>query len=203
MPEFPETRDSLLVRMQSPHDEAAWNEFVAIYRPVVYRLARSRGLQDADAEDLAQRVMMAVRRAIGTWEADPSKGRFRSWLAKVARNATLNILTRHPPDVAAGGTTVLGLLERQPEPDRHIREDLEREYRRSLFRRAAQRIRAEFCETTWRAFWLTTVEGLGVDTAARELRKTVGAVYAARSRIMRRLKAEIEEIRFDEEDSRC
>jgi len=65
MPEFPETRTSLLVRIQSPHDGEAWREFVAIYRPVVYRLARRRGLQDADAEDLSQRVVIAVQRAIG------------------------------------------------------------------------------------------------------------------------------------------
>ena len=125
MPEFPETRKSLLVRIQSPRDDEAWREFVAIYRPVVYRLARQRGLQHADAEDLAQRVMIAVRRAIGNWDADPAKGRFRSWLARIAQNAIINALTRRPPDVAAGGTAILGLLDEQPEPDHHTQENLE------------------------------------------------------------------------------
>jgi RNA polymerase sigma-70 factor (ECF subfamily) len=58
MPEFPETRVSLLVRIQNSHDEQAWREFVAIYRPVVYLLARKQGLQDADADDLSQRVVI-------------------------------------------------------------------------------------------------------------------------------------------------
>lgn len=200
MSEFPETRTSLLVRMQSLNDEEAWSEFVTIYRPVAYRLARKRGLQDADAEDLAQRVVIAVRRAIANWDADPAKGRFRFWLARIARNAIINALTRRPPDAAIGGTAIRELLEEHPEPDHRTQENLRREQRRSLFRWAAQRIRPEFCEGTWDAFWLTTVEGMSVEEAARELRKTVGAIYAARSRVMRRLKAEIEQSCFDSGD---
>jgi len=195
MAEFPETRNSLLARIQRPYDEEAWSEFVAIYRPVVYRLARQRGLQDADAEDLSQRVVIAVRRAIGRWDADPAKGRFRSWLTRIARNAILNALTRRPADVGAGGTAAYDLLEEQPTPEDRMRGHLEREYRRSLFRRAAQQIRPEFGDGTWEAFWLTTVDGASVEEAGRVLRKTVGAVYAARSRVMRRLKAEIEQNR--------
>lgn len=193
MSSFPETRRSLLARVQSLGDEEAWHEFVAIYRPVVYRLARRRGLQHADAEDLSQRVFVAVSRAIGAWEHDPSRGRFRSWLARIAQNAAINALTRRPPDGAVGGTGILDLLQDQPEPDDATREDLRLEYRRSLFRWAAQRIREEFRDATWQAFWLTNVEGLGVEQAAAALGKSVGAVYAARSRIMRRLRDEIEE----------
>jgi RNA polymerase sigma-70 factor (ECF subfamily) len=202
MSEFPETHKSLLVRIQRPRDEEAWREFVAIYRPVVYRLARKSGLQHADAEDLAQRVMMAVRRAIGNWDADPGKGRFRSWLARIARNAIINALTRRPPDLAAGGTAIFGLLEEQPEPDQRTQENLESEYRRSLFRWAAQRIRPEFHDGTWDAFWLTTVEGKDTEEAARALGKTAGAIYAARSRVMRRLKDEIQQNGFAEGDER-
>jgi RNA polymerase sigma factor (sigma-70 family) len=200
MPEFPDTRKSLLVRMKSPHDEEAWSQFVTIYRPVVYRLARKRGLQDADAEDLAQRVVMAVRRAIENWDDDPSKGRFRSWLARIAQNAIINALTRRRPDAPAGGTTALELLEKQPEPDHRTLENLQHECRRSLFRWAAQRIRPEFHEATWDAFWLTTVDGMRVEEAGRALGKTVGTIYAARSRVMRRLKDEIEQNRLGWED---
>jgi RNA polymerase sigma-70 factor (ECF subfamily) len=193
MAEFPETRNSLLVRMQGSGDEEAWREFVAIYRPVVYRLARQRGLQDADAEDLSQRVVISVRRAIGRWDADPAKGRFRSWLTRIARNAIINALTRRPADAAAGGTAAHDLLEEQPTPETRMHDHLEREYRRSLFRRVARQIRPEFGDGTWEAFWLTTVDGVSVEEASRILKKTVGAVYAARSRVMRRLKAEIEQ----------
>jgi RNA polymerase sigma-70 factor, ECF subfamily len=197
MLEFPETRKSLLVQMQSLNDEEAWNEFVTIYRPVVYRLARKRGLQDADAEDLSQRVVIAVQRAIENWNADPSKGRFRFWLARIARNAIINAVTRRPPDAAAGGTAIRELLAKQTDPDHHTQENLQHEYRRSLFRRAAQRIRPEFHDGTWDAFWLTTVDGMRVEEAGHALGKTVGAIYAARSRVMRRLKAEIKQSSSD------
>jgi RNA polymerase sigma-70 factor (ECF subfamily) len=200
MPEFPETRASLLVRIQNQHDEEAWREFVAIYRPVVYRLARQRGLQDADAEDLAQRVVISVQRAIGKWRADPAKGRFRFWLARIAQNAIINALTRQPLDIAAGGTSIHQLLEKQPQPDHHTQQDLEREYRRSLFRWAAQRVLPEFRNGTWEAFWLTTVDRMSVEDAARALGKSVGAIYAARSRVMRRLKDEIQQNCFDWRD---
>ena len=200
MPEFPETRTSLLVRIQGSQDEEAWREFVAIYRPVVYRLARQRGLQDADAEDLAQRVLIAVQRAIGNWKADPTKGRFRVWLARIARNAIINALTRHPADAAAGGTSIRELLEKQPAPDEQTQASLLHEHRRSLFRWAAERVLPEFRDGTWEAFWLTTVEGMRVEEAGRALGKSLGAIYAARSRVMRRLKDEIQQSGFDGRD---
>ena len=192
MPEFPDTRGSLIARMQNRDDKAAWTAFISIYRPVVYRLARQRGLQDADSDDLAQQVMIAVRRAIGNWKEDPSRGRFHYWLATIARNAAINVVARRPRDAAAGGTAVQELLESQPESECLTQDDLEREYRRSVFRRAAERIRPEFSKATWDAFWLTTVEGLRTEDAGLRLGKSVGAIYALRSRVMRRLREEIE-----------
>src|SRR5690349_6553727 len=85
--EFPETRDSLIVQLRSPANRAAWDEFALTYRPVIYRLARNKGLQNADAQDLAQRVLIAVAAAIGSWEKSSGSVRFRHWLRRVARNA--------------------------------------------------------------------------------------------------------------------
>jgi RNA polymerase sigma-70 factor (ECF subfamily) len=191
MSDFPETRNSLLERVQSLDDDA-WQEFVAIYRPVVCRLARKRGLQHADADDLAQRVFIAVGRAIGNWQPDPDRGRFRAWLGTITRNAIINALARRPPDAAAGGTSILERIEEQADTDERTQHDLELEYRRSVFRWAARRVRDEFGDGTWNAFWLTTVEGRDIAETAAELGKSPGAVYAARSRVMRRLRNEIE-----------
>ncbi len=125
MLEFPETKTSLLLRLQNPRDEEAWREFVAIYRPVVYRLARMRELQHADADDLSQRVVIAVQRVIGNWRVDPAKGRFRFWLARIAQNAILNALSRRPPDVPVGGSSIQELLEKHPVPDPDTQHELE------------------------------------------------------------------------------
>jgi len=81
----PETRASLLVRLKDRADQAAWYEFAEIYRPVIVRLAGRRGMQPADAEDLAQEVLAAVARGIDRWQEDPRRARFRTWLHRVAR----------------------------------------------------------------------------------------------------------------------
>ena len=91
MTPVPETSESLLIRIRDPNDQAAWRKFDAIYRPVVYRVARRQGWQDCDAQDLSQRVMMSVARAIPSWERDHQKAGFRSWLNRVARNTLISI----------------------------------------------------------------------------------------------------------------
>jgi hypothetical protein len=66
MSSTPETRASLLIRVRDPADQAAWHEFVEIYRPVILRLARQKGMQEADADDVAQQVLVAVGKAAST-----------------------------------------------------------------------------------------------------------------------------------------
>ncbi len=193
MAQLPETRNSLLLKVRDSANAEAWEEFAAIYRPVIYRLARRRGLQDADAEDLAQRVLVSVSEAIRTWEKDERRGTFRAWLLRVARNAIINALTRTRPDAAVGGTSVLEQLEAHGGGNTAISDLIEDEHRRAVFRWSAAEVRAEFHEATWMAFQLTAVDGLSVEDAAAEIGKSTGSVYAARSRVMRRLKAKVVE----------
>ena len=70
-PPVPATRHTLIVKLRDPADAGAWREFVAIYEPLVYRLARRKGLQDADARDLCQEVFRTVSQAIDRWDIDP------------------------------------------------------------------------------------------------------------------------------------
>ena len=93
MAEPPLTRVTLLTRIRDGRDADAWREFVQLYGPVVYRFARNRGLQDADAADLMQDVLRSVARHAGRLEYDPKKGTFRGWLYTITRNKIYNFLS--------------------------------------------------------------------------------------------------------------
>ncbi len=164
MDQTPATRASLIVKLRDPGDESAWSEFVALYEPLVYRLARQKGLQDADARDFCQEVFRTVASAVDRWE--PGRGSFRGWLFRIARNLLINFLTRgHPHLRAKGGTSVMELLDAQPAPDPSASARFKVEYQRRLFQWAADQVRGEFAPSTWQAFWQTAVE----DRAASEV----------------------------------
>ncbi len=194
-PPAPATRHTLIVKLRDPADAGAWREFVAIYEPLIYGLARRKGLQDADARDLCQEVFRTVSQAIDRWDADPSRGSFRGWLSRIARNLLVNFLTRRPYRLrGSGSTSVQELLEAQPVDDPSATALFEAEYRRRLFRWAADEVKGDFAPKTWDAFWRTAVEGRSPGDVAAELGLSVGAVYIARSRALARLRNRIGEL---------
>ena len=187
MDEIPETRDSLLIRDADARGQSAWEQFVRIYRPVVYNVARMRGLQDADAQDVCQKVLFAISQAISQWEPHPDHP-FRAWLGRVARNAILNAVIRRPKDQATGLSEVAFLLNDVAAEVPGSSAELMLETRRQLFYRASQVVQCEFTDITWRMFWETEVEGRSVDVVGASCGRTPGAVYVARCRVMKRLR---------------
>jgi RNA polymerase sigma factor (sigma-70 family) len=193
MTDSPETRHTLLIRLHGGRDEQAWREFVAIYQPLIYRLIRGRGLQDADAQELTQEALVAVARAIESGTPDFHGGSFRGWLSRIARNMMINYLTRRRPGhQGAGGSDFQRLLAEQPAAVDEHATAFDLEQKREVFRWAAEQIRGDFQATTWQAFWRTSVEGAPLAETAQALGLSIGAVYAARSRVMARLKLTIE-----------
>ena len=193
MSSTPETRPSLLLRVRDPADQAAWLEFVEIYRPVILRLAMKKGLQAADAEDVAQEVLTAVAKAIEQREHDPKRAKFRTWLHRVANNAILDALTRGKPDRGSGNSALQAVLDQRETRSGPDSDLLRLEYRREVFRWAARHVQKEFRRDTWDAFWLTAIEGRSIAAVAKELAKDSGAIYAARSRIIRRIQEKVTE----------
>jgi RNA polymerase sigma-70 factor (ECF subfamily) len=194
MDEPPATRHSLILRLRDPADAVAWREFVELYEPLIYKLACRKGLQDADARDLCQEVLVAVARAVHRWDPEPSRGSFRGWLFRIARNLLVNFLTRQNQPRGSGATSVQELLEAQPSEDQSATALFEAEYRQRVFQWAAEDIRSEFAPGTWQAFWLTAVIGRTPKEVASELGLSVGAVYIARSRILARLRQRVEQL---------
>lgn len=197
--DVPDTRDSLLIRIADPRDQSAWEQFARIYRPVIYNVARMRGLQDADAQDVAQQVLITVARALPTWERRNESTRFRHWLCRIARNAAVNMLTRRPRDRAVGGDDIRADGQAENKFDGGLDSQLEREYRRQLFRKAAERVRSRADAITWQAFAITMIDGLSIPDAAAQLNRSEAVIYAARSRIIRRLRDAVKQLE-DEAD---
>ena len=190
MPDFPETSLSLIARVKDLEDEAAWMEFLGIYQPVVARMARRRGLQEADAHDVMQQVFLSISRSIEQWIPDDSKPPFRAWLTTISRNAITKALTRRPRDVASGSTSMVERLDAHPDPS-DTTEELALETRQELVRWATEQIRGEFSEATWHSFWTTAVEGTSIADLAKCTGRSAGAIYVARHRVMERLKERV------------
>jgi RNA polymerase sigma-70 factor (ECF subfamily) len=195
MASSPQTRASLLVRIRDAADRTAWLQFVDLYAPLVYRFARKRGLQDADAADLTQEVLQAVAAASRRLEYDPARGTFRGWLFTVARHRLHNFLLQRRR-YQATHTQPDSVQALDEHPGRGSDEEAlwEQEYRQRLFDWAAEQVRGEFQESTWRAFWGTAVEGQGAKEVAQALGLSPGAVYIAKSRVLARLREQIQEL---------
>jgi RNA polymerase sigma-70 factor (ECF subfamily) len=181
------TSASLLVRLRDSRDVGAWEVFVRVYSPLVFRLALRSGLQDADAADITQDVLQSVHGRIAKFEYDRTLGSFRGWLRQVARSRIADWSRRrkrHP--AASGGTDAAIRLSEHAGPDDE--QDWEQEYRKTVFNVAAEKIKGEFRGSTFPAFWETAVNGREPGDVARELGMTAGAVYIAKSRVTARLR---------------
>ena len=192
MADAPLTRPSLLVRIKDLADRQAWERFVELYAPLVYGFARKRGLQEADASDLTQEVLRAVVPAAGRLEYDRRRGSFRGWLYTVTCNKFHDFIgARQRACQGSGDTAVQAVLNEQPA---RAEEQWEDDYRQQLFTAAGDRVRDEFEEATWQAFWQTAVEGRSARDAAAAIGISIGAVYIAKSRVLARLRQVVQEL---------
>jgi RNA polymerase sigma-70 factor (ECF subfamily) len=192
MADSPTTRPSLLVRLRDARDADAWQQFVELYGPIVYRFARRHRLQDADAADLTQEVLRAVSTGVGRLDYDPQRGSFRGWLFTLAHHKLYDLLgRRRKQEQASGDSATHMLLDEQPARDSE--EVCKQEHDRQVFAWAAEQVRGQFTETTWRAFWQAAVEGRDAAGVAEELSISVGAVYIAKSRVQARLREQIQQ----------
>ena len=196
----PLTRASLLVQIRDVGNHGAWQEFIQLYGPVVYGFARKRGLQDADAADLMQDVMRSISAAISRLDYDRNQGTFRGWLFTITRNKVFNFLSaRKGRPRGSGDTGTNQMLNSYPDENDGT-DAWEMEYQRRLASLAMDRGKGEFQDNTWRAFWMTAVESLPVAEVSKQLGLSSGAIYVAKSRVLARLKEEVDAMRRQEDE---
>lgn len=180
---------SLLDRARA-NDPEAWRRLVHLYGPLVLHWGRRAGLSAEDAADLAQDVFRSVAVALPRFHHDQPGDTFRGWLHTITRNAIRDQLRREHP-AAVGGTDAANRLARIPDPGPDDSTDTP-ELRRDLIGRALGLVRPEFEERTWAAFWRTAVEGETPVAVAAELGLKPTSVYQARTRVLRRLREELQ-----------
>ena len=194
MNEIPQTRQSLLLELGKQNDHA-WSQFLAIYEEALLRFCLAKGLQDADARDVVQDVFAAVLKRIPTWDPDASKGSFRGWLFRVARNIVVDALAQRARQTALGdGSRFTNLLSQIPNQSQFQETTIEVEYQRSLFGWASRQVKSEVRDVTWQSFMLTAVNGQKAEQVAAALGIPVGSVYTAKCRVVARIRAKIAEI---------
>jgi RNA polymerase sigma-70 factor (ECF subfamily) len=185
----PATPVTLLERVRA-HDPEAWHRLVRLYRPLVLAWCTRGGVSASDAEDVAQEVFTAAAAALERFRHDRPGDTFRGWLRAITRNQILVLFRRsrgHAP--AEGGSDAWHNLKAVVDPLPGPGEDEAAELGR-LYQRAAELVRGEFEERTWRAFELTVLEDRDTAEVARELHMTANNVRQAKSRVLRRLREE-------------
>ena len=176
---------SLLERVRRPGEEQAWSRFVEMYTPLLFYWARRMGLQESDAADLVQDVFTTLVQKLPEFVYDRGRS-FRSWLRTVLHNKWRDQQRR----AAVRGVQDSRLGDRPAPEDSEGPWD--EEYRQLLVARALELMQNEFQPTTWKACWEMVVSGRSGAEVAASLGLTVDAVYAAKSRVLRRLRQELE-----------
>lgn len=179
---------SLLERVRR-HDQAAWQQLVRLFGPLVYRWCRSAGFSPEDAADTGQEVFRSVFVSLPTFRRDQPGQSFRSWLRVVARSRIADALKkqrRRPP----GGSDNQELLNNTPDfsSEATIADDNDADERTLIYRRALEIVRGRVTEKSWQVFNRVVFDGRPVEIVATELNVSKNSIYLVKSRIMRQLR---------------
>ena len=194
----PDTRHSLIARLKDPQNHSAWTEFVCVYEPFLLRLVKKQGTPDQHAADVTQQLLLTIAKSVDRWRPDGKVASFRRWLGCVARNVVIKFMTRERKQIAGRGGSEF-LVQLEGITDDSIAAEQIRQYQHELILWAAELVRVEFRENSWRAFWETEIEGRSVADVSLELGVSTGSVYMSRSRVFARIRNRIEEVLVDDE----
>jgi RNA polymerase sigma-70 factor (ECF subfamily) len=189
------TRPSLLLRVRDPQDAESWKSFVTVYGPLVFGHCRRRGLQAPDAEDVTQTVFAQLARSLRTFEYRPEAGRFRHWLGTVVRNEVNRFLKKQARSDRGRGGAEEGVLDQAAAPTQDTAWD--EEFNAHVLRCALERSRPHFEEPTWRAFEETWLRDRPAAEVARELGRAIDWVYVAKSRVLKHVWQEVQDLAED------
>jgi RNA polymerase sigma-70 factor (ECF subfamily) len=188
------TRVTLLARLRrDPTDQAAWGEFVEQYGRHIYRWCRHWKLQDADAEDVTQDILVKLAQKLRDFAYDPSRS-FRGWLKTVAHHAWRDFVDSRFPGRSAGGDSRVWELLQSLEAREDLVQKLEQAFDYEMLEAAKVQVRLRVAPQTWEAFRLVALEGVPAVEVATRVGMQVAMVYVAKSKVQRMLQEEIREL---------
>jgi RNA polymerase sigma-70 factor (ECF subfamily) len=188
------TRITLLGRLlKDPTNQAVWSEFVEHYGGKVYGWCRKWNLQEADAQDVTQDVLVKLADKMKTFHYDPSRS-FRAWLKTITRHAWKDFLDSQKRLTKGSGDSGVAQMLDSLEARDDLLKHLEEEFDREILEEAMLRVRLRVAPQTWEAFRLTTMEGLSGAEAAERIPMRATQVFVAKHRVQKMLQEEIQKL---------
>jgi RNA polymerase sigma-70 factor (ECF subfamily) len=185
-----QTNPSLLVRACAGAEQA-WQTLSGVYRPLIRNLLRSCGVVPQDVEDLTQEVMVKLVKDLPGFRHNGRPGAFRTWLRTVTCNCAHEMWrNRRMRPQAPGDSEFQRLVEELEQPDSDLSRRWDRDHDAHVLRSLLEELASEFEPTTLQAFRQLTLEGATPQQVAEATGMNVGAVYVAKSRVLRRLREE-------------
>ncbi len=182
------TSRSLLDLVRS-RDETSWRKMTELYGPLIYHWCRNAGLGPEDSADVLQDVFRSVMLHIETFEKSATTGSFRGWLWTVTRNKIRDLSKiRAGKARAIGGSDAHARLLELPDQEPNDDSASTVIATGGLTQRSFEIVRGEVKETTWLAFWRSTVDEVAPAAVADELGISIESVWQAKSRVLRRVR---------------
>jgi RNA polymerase sigma-70 factor (ECF subfamily) len=180
-----ETPLSLLERLRIRPDERAWGRLVELYTPWVRNWLSQFGVPEADADDIVQEVLGTLVREMPEFQHSGRRGAFRMFVRNIASNR-LHSYWRGRRDARDHAHD----MEQLADPHSAIWSHWEREHDRFILQRLMELIEPEFSPSTWNSFRRLVLDGQKPAQVANDLGLSVNAVLIAKSRVLRRLREE-------------
>ncbi|MDP7019302.1 MAG: sigma-70 family RNA polymerase sigma factor [Pirellulaceae bacterium] len=194
MTTFVDSTSSGLIDGAKRQDPRAWRRLVQLYGGLVYSWCRKFGVSQADAADVFQEVFRSVHTHITDFRRDDPGHAFRGWLWTVTRNKIRDHFRRLAgrPQATGGTDAMLKLLNLAEENSSMLGDQSSSQQQSSSLLAGMEMVQAEFEDGTWQAFWRTTVDDVPTSVVADELEMSVNAVRLAKSRVLRRLREQLD-----------
>jgi RNA polymerase sigma-70 factor (ECF subfamily) len=188
-----ETSLSLLERLRLQPDAESWRRLVSLYTPLIQGWLRRHAVPPADAEDLTQEVMAVVVRELPQFVHNQRRGAFRSWLRTITVNRLRALWkSRRAPPTATGDSDLLKMLDELEDTNSNLSRLWDQQHDQHVARRVMEMVQPQFEPATWQAFRRVVLDGVKAAAVAAELNMSVNAVLLAKSRVLSRLRQEMQ-----------